>query len=189
MIVGDGRGRNPLLRASDRRCILPDVPMVLSDKTLTLLVLISLGLSVLALFGAVALTMRRRTPHASLGAEGPGSFAIKEHGDAIARLWATVQQLSAEERRLVETMKGAVQRFGLVRYDAFEDMGGHLSFSAALLTGEGDGLVITSINGRADTRCYAKIGKGGQSSHHLSGEEELAIRQALTGAQDSVTTP
>jgi Protein of unknown function (DUF4446) len=163
--------------------------MVLSDKTLTLLVLISLGLSVLALFGVVALTMRRRTPHASLGADGPGSFALKEQGDAIARLWGTLQQLSAEERRLVETMKGAVQRFGLVRYDAFEDMGGHLSFSAALLTGEGDGLVITSINGRADTRCYAKIVKGGQSSHNLSGEEELAIRQALSGAQDAVTTP
>jgi hypothetical protein len=163
--------------------------MVLSDKTLTLLVVISLGLSVLALFGVVALTVRRRTTHPSLGTDGLGGFALKEHGDAIARLWGTVQQLSAEERRLVETMKGAVQRFGLVRYDAFEDMGGHLSFSAALLTGEGDGLVITSINGRADTRCYAKIVKGGQSSHNLSGEEELAIRQALSGAQDAVTTP
>jgi hypothetical protein len=188
MIIGDGRRRNPLLRGGNRGCILPDVPMVLSDKTLTLLVLISLGLSVLALFGVVALTMRRRTPLASL-ADGPGGFALKEHGDAIARLWGTVQQLSAEERRLVETMKGAVRRFGLVRYDAFEDMGGHLSFSAALLTGEGDGLVITSINGRADTRCYAKIVKGGQSSHNLSGEEELAIRQALSGAHDAVTTP
>ena len=163
--------------------------MVLSDKTLTLLVLISLGLSVLALFGAVALTTRRRASHPGMGSDGPGSFTYKEHGDAIARLWGTVQQLTAEDRRLVETMKGAVQRFGLVRYDAFEDMGGHLSFSAALLTGEGDGLVITSINGRADTRCYAKIVKGGQSSHNLSGEEELAIRQALSGAQDAVTTP
>jgi hypothetical protein len=167
----------------------PRVPMVLSDKTLTLLVLISLGLSVLALFAVIALTMRRRTPTSGLGSDGSGGFTLKEHGDAIARLWGTVQRLSAEDRRLVEMMRGTVQRFGLVRYDAFEDMGGHLSFSAALLTGDGDGLVITSINGRADTRCYAKIVKGGQSSHNLSGEEELAIRQALTGAQDSVTTP
>lgn len=163
--------------------------MVLSDKTLTLLVLVGLGLSVLALFGVIALTTRRRSPHPGLGRDGPGGPTLQDHGDAIARLWAAVQQLTAEDRRLLEMMRGHVQRVGLVRYDAFEDMGGHLSFSAALLTGEGDGLVITSINGRADTRCYAKTVKGGQSSHNLSTEEELAIHQALTGAQDSVTTP
>jgi hypothetical protein len=163
--------------------------MVLSEKTLTLLVLVSLGLSVLALFAVIALTTRRRASHPGLGQDGPGGFALKEQGDAIARLWGAVQQLTAEDRRLVERMRGTVQRVGLVRYDAFEDMGGHLSFSAALLTGEGDGLVITSINGRADTRCYAKLVKAGQSTHNLSGEEELAIHQALTGAQDSVTTP
>jgi hypothetical protein len=185
--MGTAFAETPCWGPAEPQVYTPRVPMVLSDKTLTLLVLISLGLSVLALFAVIALTMRRRTPVS--GSDGPGGFSLKEHGDAIARLWGTVQQLSAEDRRLVEMMRGTVQRFGLVRYDAFEDMGGHLSFSAALLTGDGDGLVITSINGRADTRCYAKIVKGGHSSHNLSGEEELAIRQALTGAQDSVTTP
>lgn len=103
-------------------------------------------------------------------------------------MWGAIQQLSVEDRRLVELMRGNLQHVGLVRYDAFEDMGGHLSFSAALLNGRGDGVVITSINGRADTRCYAKTVKGAQSEHNLSGEEEQAIREALSGRQDSLTT-
>jgi hypothetical protein len=169
------------------RCILPDVPMVLSDKTLTLLVLVSLGVSVLALLAVVTLTTRRRGSYPGLSPGGSGGFALKEQGEAIARLWAAVQHLSAEDRRLLELMRGYVKHVGLVRYDAFEDMGGHLSFSAAMLNAEGDGVVITSINGRADTRCYAKTVKGGRSEHNLSEEEEQAIRHALSGTQDSVT--
>jgi hypothetical protein len=49
-----------------------------------------------------------------------------------------------------------VRNVGLVRYDAFEDVGGRLSFSCALLDDLGTGVVMTSINGRHDTRVYAK---------------------------------
>ena len=75
----------------------------------------------------------------------------------------------------------AMQRFALVRYDAFEDMGGRMSFSAALLDGHGDGIVITSINGRTETRTYAKPVKGLTSEHNLSGEERQAIERAAAG--------
>ena len=43
-----------------------------------------------------------------------------------------------------------------LRYDAFEDVGGRLSFSCALLDEHGTGVVLTSINGRQETRVYAK---------------------------------
>jgi uncharacterized protein YlxW (UPF0749 family) len=155
--------------------------MVLSDETLSLLVLVSLGVSVLALFGVIALSARRRSPQSGFPSDGQASATLREQSEAIARLSAAVQQLSAEDRKLVSLMRRSVQRVGLVRYDAFEDMGGHLSFSTALLNADGDGVVITSINGRADTRCYAKTVKGGQSEHNLSEEEEEAIRQALAG--------
>ena len=75
----------------------------------------------------------------------------------------------------------ALQRFAIVRYDAFEDMGGQLSFSAALLDEHGDGLVITSINGRTETRTYAKSIQKLQSRHNLSGEEQAAIDNAASG--------
>ncbi len=78
---------------------------------------------------------------------------------------------------------------GLVRYDAFEDVGGRLSFSCALLDDQASGVVMTSINGRHDTRVYAKPILDGQSTYDLSVEEEEAIRQALAGPREAVTTP
>ena len=68
-----------------------------------------------------------------------------------------------------------------VRYDAFDDMGGRLSFSAALLDDHGDGVVVTSINGRTETRTYAKPIKRLQSEHNLSNEERAAIDMAAGG--------
>jgi hypothetical protein len=67
----------------------------------------------------------------------------------------------------------------VVRYDAFGDMGGRLSFTAALLDDSGDGLVITSINGRTESRAYAKGVKEGASDQSLSPEEIQAIQLAL----------
>lgn len=75
----------------------------------------------------------------------------------------------------------AMQRFAVVRYDAFEDMGGQLSFSAALLDDYGDGIVFTSINGRTETRTYAKSVRGMKSQHNLSDEERAAIEAAVSG--------
>jgi hypothetical protein len=73
---------------------------------------------------------------------------------------------------------GALRHVGVVRYDAFGDMGGRLSFSAALYDDHGDGLVISSINGRSETRTYAKALVGRQSDHTLSPEEKEAIEAA-----------
>jgi Protein of unknown function (DUF4446) len=58
-------------------------------------------------------------------------------------------------------------------------MGGQLSYSLALLDEAGDGIVLTAINGRAETRSYAKEVKGGQSTHNLSDEEQAAIDMAF----------
>ena len=57
-------------------------------------------------------------------------------------------------------------------------MGGRLSFSAALLDDAGDGVVLTSINGRSETRTYAKSVARGGSEHALSPEEQEAIAHA-----------
>ena len=65
-----------------------------------------------------------------------------------------------------------------MRYDAFGDMGGRLSFSAALFDDKGDGLVLSSINGRSETRTYAKALSGFTSDQRLSPEEQDAIAQA-----------
>ena len=93
----------------------------------------------------------------------------------------TSRNRHAHETKLGELAENAVRHVGIVRFDAFEDMGGRLSFSAAFLDGQGNGVVITSISGRQDTRCYAKQIRHGGSAHHLSDEERQAIRDALAG--------
>ncbi len=161
--------------------------MVLSNSTLTILVFASLGLNLLLVF-LLAATAGSRRPRTMGGMAGPDPLAsaVEDQGRSLTRVEAAVRQLAGESRRLGALLRGAVQHVAVVRFDAFEDMGGRLSFSAALLDGEGDGVVITSINGRQDTRVYAKPVRGGASPHNLSDEEEIAIRDALAGARQTV---
>jgi hypothetical protein len=72
-------------------------------------------------------------------------------------------------------LKDALRHLAVVRYDAFGDTGGKLSWSMALLDDNGDGVVLTSINSRADARTYAKEIKAFTSESKLSPEEEEAI--------------
>lgn len=82
----------------------------------------------------------------------------------------------------------AVRDLAIIRYDALEEMSGQLSFSVALLNALGDGMVMTSINGRSETRTYAKIIVGGHGTQELSPEEEQAVRSARLG-QGPPSTP
>ena len=77
----------------------------------------------------------------------------------------------------------ALRHVSVVRYDAFGDMGGRFSFSAALLDDHGDGLVITSIHARSETRTYLKGLAGGDSDITLSPEEAQAVRLARGGSE------
>jgi hypothetical protein len=72
----------------------------------------------------------------------------------------------------------ALRHLAVVRYDAFSDMGGHLSWSVALLDDVGNGVVLTSIHGRSDSRTYAKNVTAWTSQQQLSPEEEEAIVHA-----------
>jgi uncharacterized protein YlxW (UPF0749 family) len=150
----------------------------LSPTVLTILVLLALALAAFTLFILVSTTPRKKARTVSDTKEAVELLA--EHDQAIAQLRHTLRQVADEQGRQADGLLGVVQRVGLVRYDAFEDMAGRLSFSAALLDATGNGVVITSINGRQETRCYAKPIKGGASEHNISVEEEQAITQALT---------
>ncbi|NLC77511.1 MAG: DUF4446 family protein, partial [Clostridia bacterium] len=66
----------------------------------------------------------------------------------------------------------------MVRYNAFTGLGSDQSFSLALLDSRDDGVVITSIYGREDSRFYAKPVKGGRSRYRLTDEELLALDRA-----------
>jgi hypothetical protein len=72
----------------------------------------------------------------------------------------------------------ALRHVAVVRYDAFTDTGGQLSWSLALLDDSGSGVVLTSIQGRNESRTYAKNVAGWSSDSQISPEEEDAISRA-----------
>jgi hypothetical protein len=96
-----------------------------------------------------------------------------------------VAALSARVEHLERALPRAIQRAGLVRYDAFPGAGGQFSFSAALLDGRADGLLLTAIAGREETRLYAKWVEGGRARQALSPEEGEALARALGRADGS----
>ena len=122
------------------------------------------------------------TVHDGLIAGGSGGAADRlggleanqaAHGSAIERVTGRVGELES----LATT---DVSRIGFVRYDAFDDTGSDLSYALALLNREGDGVVLTSIYSRTDTRTYGKAVKGFKPAANSSEEELQAIERART---------
>lgn len=94
-----------------------------------------------------------------------------------------IEEQNKEMMRDMESMgkqiKGCFQRFGIVRYNAFQNTGSDLSFSLALLDYGNNGVVISSIYGRSESITYAKPIQGGKSSYALSKEEKEALDKAM----------
>jgi len=119
---------------------------------------------------------------ARLGGPGsaPGEVArmasLARDVKTVSEQMGRVESGLAALRGLVQT---CIQHVGVVRYDAFRDMGGHMSFSLALLDSRQNGVVLSVLNGRDGSRGYAKPVQGGRSSSPLSNEEQEALSQAL----------
>ncbi|HET7387843.1 MAG TPA: DUF4446 family protein [Nocardioidaceae bacterium] len=139
-------------------------------NVLVLVVAVALVLAVVALGVALAVALlvsrgsRRRARRSS----------EKSLPTDVAGLRAEVQALRMEAR-------DALRHLAVVRYDAFGDMGGHLSWSMALLDDGGNGVVLTSIHGRSDARTYAKNIAEWHCDQALSPEEDEAVKFARAG--------
>jgi hypothetical protein len=95
---------------------------------------------------------------------------------ALERVAGRVSELEALART-------DVSRVGFVRYDAFDDTGSELSYALALLNREGDGVVVSSIYSRTDTRTYGKAVKAYKPAVNASDEELRAIELARSSRQ------
>jgi uncharacterized protein DUF4446 len=88
------------------------------------------------------------------------------------------QRLGAVEKDLVRIaafLPRTVQGVGVVRFDAYPDVGGNISFSVALLDGQANGVILSSISDRETSRVYGKAVENGTSSFQLSTEELQAL--------------
>lgn len=125
------------------------------------------------------------------------SFVLLQHGDSEESFLEIVERNVAEVVALRDDVEGvrgdvaslrgdlaaAIRHVAVVRYDAFDDVGGRLSWSTAMLDDDGSGLVLSSITSRADTRTYAKGVRRGNSTTALSPEERQVLAAAIGAAR------
>jgi len=97
------------------------------------------------------------------------------------------QILQQQMQDLQATLKSCTQKCGIVRYDAYGDVSGQQSFSLAMLDGNHNGIIITALYGRHDTRCFGKTVNSGNAVQTLSDEEAEALAKALNGSFSEVS--
>ena len=99
--------------------------------------------------------------------------------DSIKAINNENEKLWAETKEIKDLLQRAVTRMAIVRFRAFEDMGGDLSYAVAMLDSNNNGVIMSSIFAREDSRSYAKPIVNGHSTYALTKEEEEALQQAL----------
>ncbi len=109
-----------------------------------------------------------------------GALALRSAARARRAVRAIPTGTAHLDEALRAEIRRGLRRVGLVRYDALAEMGGRMSFSVALLDEDANGVVISAINGRTESRCYGKAVSNGAAEQELSPEEKEAIAQAMS---------
>lgn len=131
-------------------------------------------------------TLSHRLHRLTAGASGASlERVLVDHLARVEEVDTRLHRLEDRASALEAQIPFCVQRTGLVRYDAFDDVGGQQSFSLALLDAQHSGIILTSVFSRSDVRVYAKALQRGQPSHPLSEEEIQAIHNASHGTESN----
>lgn len=105
-------------------------------------------------------------------------FAVSLQG-RIDDLHGAVDEITAGLSRVDRRIDGTLTNTAIVRYDAYEDTGGHQSASLAILDSARSGIVVTAIQGRDYARIYVKELEAGRAAVSLSPEEQEAVDRAM----------
>ncbi|HEV8099532.1 MAG TPA: DUF4446 family protein [Gaiellaceae bacterium] len=152
---------------------------------------IAIAAAVVAVIGltiALVLHLRlRRVRAAQLTLQGSGGgdlvdFAVSLQG-RVDGLHRELDEVTASLGRLERRVDSTVSRLAVVRYDAYEQTGGHQSASVALLDASRSGVVLSAIQGRDYARIYVKELDGGRAAISLSPEEQEAVERAMRAQQ------
>lgn len=149
------------------------------------LIVVAIALAVVSLVCAIlvlAQLARLRRPfrgmaekYESKGAEG----ALEELLKGVDENREFLRRHSEELKQILHLFAGCYSGTGLVKYNAFEDIGGMQSYSLCLLTREKHGFILTNLVGRTSTRGYALDIREGKPSRNLSDEEKEALEMAM----------
>lgn len=98
--------------------------------------------------------------------------------DAINKTVADIERLDRKQQQFEHKLQGCVQKVGIIRFNAYNDISGDLSYAMAVLDEYNNGLVLSGLISRTDMRCYAKAIINNTSTHVLTEEEQLALKTA-----------
>ncbi len=139
---------------------------------------------ILVTFGLYRRMKRFETSYISLQTFMKGQemdSLLQDYMHRVSKLEQNFEKCSARLTPIEHNLRSHIGRAELIRFRAFEDVGSDLSFAFALLSQEGNGVVLSSIHSREEARIYAKPINGGQSTYSLSDEEKEAISKAMIG--------
>lgn len=126
--------------------------------------------------------MKRRYRKLMAGSDGESiENMLMQHLDEVHKVVAESERINSENQAIRELLDKAITRVGVIRFRAFDDMGSDLSYAVALLDSHNNGVVLSSIFGRDDSRSYVKPIQNGQSTYTLTDEEEQALHNAING--------
>lgn len=142
--------------------------------------LITLILAIVALCKAAKLKKKYRS--FMEGADGKSiESLIHEHLDEIESIRAVGEKNSAAVKDIYEKMQYTFQKVGIVKYDAFHEMGGKLSFVLCMLDKVNNGYIINVMHSNNGCFAYIKEVVDGKSYIELGDEEKQALQQAVAG--------
>jgi hypothetical protein len=104
---------------------------------------------------------------------------LHDHLRERVRLESDLAEARRRLDQLEEKVASAKRHLGVVRYDAFDDVGGAQSFALAIFDDRGDGAILNGLVGRSDCRVYCKPLQSGRSERNLSQEEQRAMEAAI----------
>ena len=151
-------------------------PALLLTSMLLILVLL-----ILVIYTMVRLsTMSSRYREMMRGSETEDlEGMLIQHIDEVEQVAATNARILEENELIRQFIRKSLVRTAMVRFRAFEDMGGDLSYAVALLDANNDGVIFSSIFAREDSRSYIKPIKNGSSEYPLSDEEKSVLQEAM----------
>jgi hypothetical protein len=151
--------------------------------TAVLGILLVVALILLAVVARRVSRLQKRLAALTRDERGHSLESILEgHLERVLSVDREVDALAVRTAALETNGRRALQRFGLVRYNPFEETGGNQSFALALLDADEHGFIITSLHARSGTRIYARALTGGRAEGPLSDEETEALRLARASA-------
>ena len=157
--------------------------LIMSNVQYVLLGMTVLILLALIIFISINMKLARMNKRYNTMMKGMDEVNVEKlllnHIEQVKETVIKVEKLSMDCQKIKEDAKKTIQRVGIVRFNAFEDMGSDLSFAIALLDYQNDGMVMSSIYSRSESRMYAKPILAGQSSYLLTDEEKQALSQAM----------